>query len=821
MKISYKWLCNYLRSDLTAEEMMSILTDIGLEVDGAETVETIKGGLAGVVVGKVLTCTDHPDSDHLHVTTVAAGDDEPLNIVCGAANVAAGQKVLVAKIGAVLYPSGSEEAFKIKKSKIRGVESFGMICAEDELGIGASHDGIMVLPAEATVGTPAAEYLGIESDIVIEIGLTPNRADAMSHYGVARDVAAYLHAHGRKAELVLPDVSVFSDKGLPAFDIEVECKEGAPRYAGILMRNIKIAPSPEWLQNDLRAIGINPKNNVVDITNFVLHELGQPLHAFDADRIAGNRIRVRTCEEGTCFTTLDGIERKLSCNDLMICDAEKPMCMAGVMGGRDSGVTDQTCSVFIESAYFNPVMIRKSARRHGISSDASFRYERGIDPNITIYALKRAVLLIQELAGGEVASGVTDMISDSAVTEPFRFEFSYDRLNRLVGQEIPRSDVDRILDALSVQVERRNGDVLSVAVPAYRVDVRREADLVEDVLRIYGYNNIAMPANVRSCMAHEERNGKERIVDTVAQYLADNGFTEIMSNSLTKAAYYEHSESFPLANCVKIMNPLSADLNVMRQTLLFNSLEAVALNTNHRNPNLKLFELGNVYRYNPERAADGGLAPYGESYRLAVTMTGLDRLASWNAKAEPADFYRLRAVAEHILGRFGLDIYKLQSREASGDVFREGMTVLMNGKELLSIGIVADKLLKPFDIKTDVFYLEMDFGLFTKAVRKHNVKAEELPRFPAVRRDLALLVDRNVTYAQLRAIAFSTERKLLRNVTLFDVYEGDKVPAGKKSYALGFVLQDMERTLTDQAIDKVMTNLLAQFSRQTGAVVRE
>lgn len=820
MKISYEWLKDYIQTDLSVDEVLTILTDIGLEVDGTEKIESVRGGLAGVVVGEVLTCCDHPDSDHLHITTVGVGAAEPLNIVCGAANVAAGQKVLVATIGATLYPIGAEEGFRIKKSKIRGVESFGMICAEDELGIGHSHEGIMVLPADAVPGTPAAEYLRLKEDWVIEIGLTPNRADATSHYGVARDLAAYLHSRDRQVTLSLPDVSAFNDGGQPAADVTVECTEAAPRYAGLLIRDVKVAPSPEWLQTHLRAIGINPKNNVVDITNFVLHEVGQPLHAFDADHIEGGRIVVRTVEAGTKFVTLDGVERTLSDRDLMICDARKPMCIAGVMGGLESGVTEQTRNVFLESAYFNPVWIRKSARRHGINSDASFRYERGIDPNITRYALSRAALLIAELAGGHIASGVTDIVSDPQILEPFRFDVSFDRINALTGKVIPQETVRKILAALEVRIEAEHDGVLSVAVPAYRVDVRREADLIEDILRIYGYNNIEIPARVTASVSVAKRPGKGEIVNKVAEYLTANGFTEIMSNSLTKGAYYEGLTSCPAENCVRILNPLSADLNVMRQTLMFNMMEAIQLNTNHRNPNLKLYEFGNVYRFDPARKEEGGLAPYSEDYRLAVAVTGLDQLASWNEKAEPASFFTLRAVAEQVLRRFGLDIYRLQTEPLNNDLYAEGLDVKLNGKTLLTIGVVAGRIRRMFDLKADIYYMEMDFEAFVKGVRKHTVTATELAKFPEVRRDLAMLVDSDVTFARLRAIAFATEKKLLRSVTLFDVYEGDKLPAGKKSYALGFVLQDPERTLTDTVIEKIMKNLVGQFERQAGAQIR-
>ncbi len=821
MKISYKWLRNYIDTELSIDEISSVLTDIGLEVDGIEKSESIRGGLAGVVVGHVLTCTDHPDSDHLHITSVDVGGSDPLPIVCGAANVAAGQKVLVATVGAVLYPTGAEDGFKIKKSKIRGVESLGMICAEDELGIGTGHEGIMVLDEAARPGTPAAEYLGLEEDYAIEIGLTPNRADAISHYGVARDLAAWLRTHDRPVRLKFPEAPAIETGGRKPFDVTVENGSAAPRYAGVLIEGIRVAPSPDWLQTALRSIGLNPKNNVVDITNFVLHELGQPLHAFDAARIEGGRIVVRNCPEGTPLRTLDGVDRKLSAEDLVICNAEAPMCIAGVMGGEKSGVSDSTTAVFIESAYFNPVSIRKSARRHGISSDASFRYERGIDPNITIRALRRAVSLVLELAGGHVTSGVTDIVSVPEVLEPFRFDVSLDRIDALVGQAIPEEQVRRILQALEISVEHDGGRNLSVAVPPYRVDVRREADLAEEILRLYGYNNIAIPQRVTASIDDEHRPTRRQYVGTVSDHLTSRGFNEIMSNSLTRAAYYEGLRSYPAERCVRILNPLSTDLNVMRQTLLFNALEAVALNTNHRNPNLRLYEFGNVYSYDDARACEGGLAPYSENFHLAVTMTGQNAAATWNVKPQPLTFFDLRAVAENLLQRFGLDIYKLRCEPADSDLLDEGIAIGMNGKTLLTMGTVGTAQRRKFDIKADVYYMEMDFDLLMKTTRKNKTAAADLPRFPEVRRDLALLVNRGVTFAQLRAIAFSTEKKLLRNVTLFDVYEGDKLPEGKKSYALGFVLQNTECTLTDKIIDKIMASLTSQFERQAGATVRQ
>lgn len=820
MNISYNWLKNYLKTDLSAEKIAEILTDIGLEVEEFEKIETIRGGLAGVVVGEVLTCVDHPDSDHLHVTTVDVGAGEPLNIVCGAPNVRVGLKVLCATIGAVLYPMGETEGFKIKKSKIRGVESFGMLCADDELGIGADHDGIKELPADAPVGMPAKEYLNVKDDYLIGIGLTPNRIDAASHIGVARDLAAYLAANGQSVELTWPSVDEFSvDNHDLKIDVEVANAEAAPRYAGVTVTGCKIAPSPEWLQDSLRAVGINPKNNLVDITNYILFELGQPLHAFDADKIEGGKIVVRTCEEGTQFVTLDGVERKLSAQDLMICNANKPTCIAGVFGGLESGVSDTTTNIFIESAYFNPVWVRKTAKRHGLNTDSSFRFERGIDPDRTVYALKRAALMFRDLAGGKISSEIIDLYP--APIAPFRFDVSLKRVNALIGKEIPEQTVRSIIAALEVEIEAEKDGVLSVVVPAYRVDVQREADLIEDILRIYGYNNVEIPQHVNSTLSYAPKPDKNKIVNMVSDLLTDNGFVEIMSNSLTKGLYYEGLESYKAENCVRIMNPLSADLNVMRQTLLFNALEAVQLNVNHRNGDLKLYEFGNCYYYNAEaKNEDNSLAPYSENYRLAITVTGASAAQSWNVRAEKSDFYTLRAVAEKVLRRFGLDIYSLKSEKVQTDLFAEALSVQINGKELLRMGVVASKIRAKFDLKQEVYFLEMDFDRLLKASKKHRIAAEELSKFPEVKRDLALLVDKEVTFEKLRSIALSTEKKLLKSVSLFDVYEGDKLPAGKKSYALSFVLEDKSQTLTDKVIDKVMNNLMSQFERQAGAQVR-
>lgn len=820
MKISLNWLKSYIDTSLKAEEIANILTHIGLEVEGMEQIESIRGGLEGLVIGKVLTCEQHPNADKLHVTTVDLGQGEPLQIVCGAPNVAAGKKVVVATINTMLYPTGEAEGFKIKKSKIRGVESFGMLCAEDEIGIGTDHAGIILLPEDTPVGIPAREYYQIEDDCLLEIGLTANRADAMSHYGVARDLAVYLQSHDMPYKLNLPDVSAFQAGSVTDKSVQVEVlnHEAAPRYMGLTITGIKVAESPDWLKTRLRSIGLNPHNNVVDITNFILHEIGQPLHAFDANKIKGRKIVVRTCPEGTPFVTLDGVERKLSERDLMICDEEKPMCLAGVFGGLDSGVTEETTEVFLESAYFNPVWIRKSAKRHGLSTDASFRYERGIDPNISPYALKRAALLVTELAGGQISSPVTDIYPEPI--QPFHFEISLDRVKRLIGKDIPDETIRKIIAALDVKIEQEEGETLHVAVPAYRVDVQREADLVEDILRIYGYNNVEIPQAVHSTLSYAPHPDREKVTNLIADLLTANGFNEIMSNSLTKAAYYDDLKAYKAENCVRIINPLSSDLSVMRQTLLFNALEAVELNTNRRNSDLKLYEFGNCYWYNPDKASEGGLAPYSEQNHLSILITGADHALSWNTKAQPTSFYTLKAMVEKLFNRIGIDLNSAVMESLQSDLYREAVTYKINGKQIVEMGIVSKKIRSKFDIKADVYYLEMNFDAFLKLTKNHKVTVEELSKFPEVRRDLALLVDTQVTFSQLREIAFSVEKKLLKNVTLFDVYEGDKLPTGKKSYALNFVLEDTTKTLTDQVIDRVMSNLIREFERRAGAQIR-
>ncbi len=820
MNISFNWLKSYINTSLSAEEVATVLTEIGLEVEGFEKIETIKGGLNGVVVGEVLTCVDHPDSDHLHVTTVDVGGDAPLQIVCGAENCRQGLKVACATVGTVLYPDGGDEEFKIKKSKIRGVESVGMLCAEDEMGIGTDHAGIMELREDAVVGMSAHEYFDIKDDYLIEIGLTPNRVDAASHIGVARDLAAYLRSRGECVEVEFPSVEAFSvDNNYLPISVEVANSEAAPRYAAISVKGCRIAPSPDWMQDRLRAAGINPKNNLIDITNYILHELGQPLHAFDADKVEGQKIVVRTCDEGTKFITLDGTERTLTSQDLMICSAERPMCLAGVFGGLDSGISDTTTNIIIESAYFNPVWVRKSAKRFGLNTDASFRYERGIDPNIQLYALKRAALLYRELAGGEISCDVIDICPTPA--KDFCFELSMPRTRMIIGKNIPDEEIKAIIEALDVKIEAECDGVLSVAVPPYRVDVQREADLIEDILRIYGYNNVEVPTSVRSTLSYAQRPDKSRLMNLAADYMSANGYTEIMSNSLTKGAYYDSLEGYPAERCVKIINPLSADLNVMRQTLLFGVLEAVELNANRRNGDLRLYEFGNCYLYNEEAASEeSALAPYSESYRLAIAITGAATPASWRAKGEQASYYTLREMVERVLRRFGIDIYALREEGASSGIFSEAQAFKLNGKEFMQMGVVSSKLRNAFDIKQDIFYAEIDFDAVMKSTKKSKITVAELSKYPEVKRDLALLIDKSVTFSALRNAATQGEKKLLKSVTLFDVYEGDKLPEGKKSYALGFVLEDKTQTLTDKVIEKSMANIQRQLETKCGAQVR-
>ena len=813
MKISYNWLKDYLECDLSPEAVAEALTSIGLEVDALEQVEEIPGGLAGVIVAEVVECVDHPDSDHLHVTKLNTGDAELLQVVCGAPNVAAGQKVLLATVGTVLG-----EDFKIKKSKIRGVESFGMICAEDELGIGESHDGIMVLEPETPVGMAAKDYLGLATDAVIEIGLTANRVDAASHIGVARDLYAYLKHNGIPCRLNIPDVSAFAEGDGDAIPVEVTAPDGSPRYTGTTIKGVKVAASPDWLQKKLLSIGLRPINNVVDITNFVLHEIGQPLHAFDAAKIEGGKVIVRRAEEGEKFVTLDGVERTLSSADLMIANASKPMCIAGVFGGEESGVTENTVDVFLESAYFNPVSIRKSSKRHGLKTDASFRYERGADPLVCEYAAKRAALLIQELAGGQIVGKMQEFCP--VKIEKKTVELDYDRIEAFIGKKIGHDVIEGILENLAYEFVEKTENGAKVAVPSYMVDVYRECDVVEEILRIYGYNNIELPQAMRMSVNAPQKPEPEQVRTSIANFLAANGFVETMNNSLTKSDYYAKLKTFPEERCVRILNPLSSDLNVMRQTLILNGLEVVAYNINRQITNIKTFEYGSVYSFNPD--SDGKtLESYEEHTCYALFMSGQPE-KSWRTDTGKGSYFQLKGYLELLLKRFGCDIYSLETDAAPADIFSEGLTYALPGKRqpLAVMGTIAPARLKQFGIKQPVFAAEINWPALFELVKKNKIKYKELPKFPEVRRDLAILLDESVTFADLRKSAFRVGKKLLKQVGLFDVYRGDKIAEGKKQYALSFVLQDLEKTLTDNDVERVMSKLLSTFQNEFGAVLR-
>lgn len=828
MNISYKWLKRYIDFDLSPKDLAAVLTSVGLECDTVEEVESIRGGLRGVVIGKVLTCEPHPDSDHLHVTTVDLGGDKPEQIVCGAPNVAAGQTVVVATVGTILYDGDKE--IKIKKSKIRGVESMGMICAEDELGLGASHEGIIVIPEEVRPGTPAAEYFNVESDWCLEVELTPNRVDAASHYGVARDLKAKqwcdiaLGDDRRELpEITTPDVSAFApDRTDGAATITVDDRQGCPRYSGVTIRGVKVAESPEWLKALLVSAGQRPINNIVDITNFVLLGIGQPLHCFDLDKVKGEHIIVRTCPEGTAFTTLDGVERKLSEADLMICDAEKPMCIAGVFGGLDSGVTEETSSVFIESAYFNPTRVRRTARRHGLSTDASFRYERGTDPNITVYAARLAALLIRELAGGEICGDVADIYPEPVA--PAEFDFSLDYCSRLIGKALPRELVVCILRALEIGVEETaDPDKLHLRVPTYRVDVYRPCDVVEEILRIYGYNNVEIYTEAHINLSQRgDADFSYDLQQLVSEQLTGCGFNEILNNSLSSQSYYSESELLPLANCVTLMNPLSGDLSVLRQTLLYGGLESVAHNVNRKAVDLKFYEFGNVYSRDPQKepTAEKPLASYSERAALGIWMTGDKTPASWNTKAAEATVYDLKAAVENIFRRLGVNAAELQSRQGNDEIFSAKLDIdSRSGKHIATLGLVRRALLKKFDIAQDVAYAEIDWNALYKLTARRRVTFTEIPRTQPVERDLALLVDKSVRFADIEAAIRGTEKRLLRDVRLFDVYEGKNLPEGKKSYAVSMTLQDNEKTLNDKQIEAVMAKIIKAV-RNLGAELR-
>ncbi|MDT3388196.1 MAG: phenylalanine--tRNA ligase subunit beta [Bacteroidota bacterium] len=822
MKISYKWLKEYVDFDLTPQETSDALTSTGLEVDALEEVQAVRGGLKGLYVGKVLTCELHPNSDHLHVTTVDLGKNEPQQIVCGAPNVAAGQKVIVADLDCILYDGDKE--FVIKKSRLRGVDSYGMICAEDEIGIGTDHAGIIVLPEDAVVGTPAAEYYHLESDWMIEIDITANRADALSHYGVARDLYAWLLQRGYKTSLHRPDCSKFSvDNEDLTIDVEIENNVACKRYSCVTVTDCEVKDSPKWMQDKLIAVGLRPINNIVDITNYIMLAYGQPMHTFDADMVEGHKIVVRTQPEGTKFVTLDGEEHTLGEHDLSICNAEEPMCIAGIFGGKGSGTYDTTRNVVLESAYFHPTWIRKSARRHGLSTDSSFRFERGVDPNGQVYALKQAAILCKELAGGKVSMQVKDVYPDPM--PDFKVDLKYEYCDRLIGKHLGADTIKSIAQSLDMRIEAEDAEGLQLSVPAYRVDVQRPCDVVEDILRIYGYNNVEIQSQLHSSLTIEEPTDREhKLENLIGEQLVGSGFNEILNNSLTKQGYYQGDDynAFTWANTAKVMNPLSADLGVMRQTLLFGGLESLVRNINRKRTNLKFFEYGNVYRYDPEKDDhDTAIKAYSQEYHLGLWITGKRVEGSWAHPDEPTSFYELKAYVENILVRAGVSQGMIVSEKTQNNIFAYGLTLRnRGGKVLVEMGQLAKKVLHAFDIDNDVYYAEINWAGILKAIKKNIVEFTELNKFPIVSRDLALLLDESVEFAQIEQIAFQTEKKLLKRVELFDVYQGKNLPAGKKSYAVNFTLEDAEKTLNDKQIDAIMQKLIKNLTGKLGAELR-
>ncbi len=815
MNISLNWLKKYVDFDLSVSELSEVLTNLGLEVSSVEEYVSVKGAMDGFVIGEVKTCHKHPDADKLSVTTVDIGGETLLPIVCGAPNVAARQKVVVATVGTTLY-KGNEELL-IKKSKIRGEFSEGMICAEDEIGIGTDHEGILVLPADTKIGTKAADFFNIYKDTILEVDITPNRIDAASHLGVARDLAAFFK-QSRACELKMPSVADFKiDNNSNKIEVVVENQEACPRYAGITVSGIEVKESPDWLKNFIQAIGQKPINNVVDVTNFILHELGQPLHAFDANKISGKKVIVKTLENGTNFTTLDAVERKLNEKDLMICNTEKGMCIAGVFGGAESGVKDETTDVFIESAYFDPIYIRKTAKRHILSTDASFRFERGIDPNITILALKRAAMLIKEIAGGEISSEIIDIYPNPIAN--FKVEVLYANIDRLIGKKLGNETIKNILTALEIKIISETETGLSLEVPPYRVDVKREADIIEEILRIYGYNNVEISTSVKSTIQFAPKPDPNKIKNAVSDMLSASGFNEAMSNSLTKAGYYDNSETYSAPKMVKILNPLSQDLNGLRQTLLFGGLEAVANNANYKNSDLKLYEFGNCYSFESENQGTDTLAKYKEGMQLALILSGNRIVTNWNTKEEPTNFYELKLYVEKVLSSLNYQITDLKVSENENDVFAYGLEYGVKKNKLVNFGLVSKKLLKLFDIDFEVFYAEFNWENVIKYMPKAP-KYTEIAKYPAVKRDLALLIDKNIKFSELVHIAFQSERNLLKEVSIFDVYEGKNLPDGKKSYAVRFILQDENQTLTDKQIDKIMSKLIASYTKQINAEIR-
>ena len=822
MNISYNWLKEYLDFDLQPEEVAAALTSIGLETGGVEEVQTIKGGLDGLVIGKVLTCEEHPNSDHLHITTVDVGGEAPLQIVCGAPNVAAGQKVVVAVNGTKLYDG--DQCFTIKRSKIRGVESNGMICAEDEIGIGTDHSGIIVLPEDVEVGTLAKDYYNIKSDYVLEVDITPNRVDATSHYGVARDLAAYLTQNSsRKVEAKRPAVDAFAidDETEAGITVEVENTEACIRYSGVTIKGVTIKESPEWLQNRLKVIGLRPINNVVDVTNYVLHGLGQPLHSFDAGKIKGGKVIVRSAADGDKFVTLDGVERTLTSHDLMICNAEEPMCIAGVFGGLDSGVTEHTTDVFLESATFHPSWIRKSARRFGLNTDASFRYERGLDPNVSLYILKYAALLIKELAGGKIVGAIQDIYPE--MVNPYTVEVSYEKINSLIGKNIPVETVKSIVSSLEMEIVSETEAGLTLHVPVYRIDVQRDVDVIEDILRIYGYNNVEFSDNVKSNLSYQTPTDRSyKLQNIVSEQLCGAGFNEIMNNSLTRSAYYEELSTYPVSHCVMLMNPLSADLNCMRQSLLFGGLESIEHNSKRKNGNIRFFEFGNCYDYDTEKKKEGEiLGEYAEDYRLGLWLCGNRVENSWAHPNEKSSVYELKAYVLNILRRLGVNMKRVVLGNLSNDIYSVGLSIVTtSGRQLGTMGIVKSSVCKKCDIDFEVYYAELSWTLLMKETKNNKVFFTDISKFPAVKRDLALLIDKKVQFAEIESIAYESERKLLKEVALFDVYEGKNLPEGKKSYAVSFYLQDENKTLTDKQIDACMKKIHANLEQKLGAQLR-
>jgi phenylalanyl-tRNA synthetase beta chain len=806
MRISYNWLKQFVKIDWKSEETATLLTDLGLEVEGIDKYQSVKGGLEGIVVGEVKTCIPHPDADRLRITTVDLGDGTPVQIVCGAPNVAAGQKVPVATIGTLLFDKEGNE-FKISKGKIRGQESFGMICAEDELGLGENHDGIMILDSELAPGTPLAKVLNVENDEVFEIGLTPNRADSMSHLGVARDLRAGLIQQNIQTELITPSISNFRvDKRTLKIDVEVKDVKLAPRYCGITISGITVKSSPAWLQNRLKAIGLTPKNNIVDITNYVLHELGQPLHAFDASKITG-KISVKTAEAGTKFTTLDDIERTLNEEDLMICDDKGPMCIAGVFGGKDSGITEKTSNIFLESAYFNPVSIRKTAKRHGLSTDASFRFERGIDPSITEYALKRAAMLIREIAGGEITSDIIDLYPKKI--EDFPVKFNFNNATKIIGQDLPKETIKKILASLDIKINSVSETNLGLVIPSYRVDVQREIDVIEEILRVYGYNNIGFTKKINASVAYASRTEDYKVQNIIASQLNSLGFHEMMANSLTTPEYISLSEQLKEEFNVMMLNPLSHDLSAMRQSMLFSGLEALSYNINRKNNDLKLFEFGKSYHKLP--------SGYDENKHLSLFMTGNRIAENWTTTSTPTCFFLFKGYVESIFSRLG--ITKTNFMPIQIDVLSEGIAIGVGKDILVEFGTVKKSILKHFDIKQEVFYADFNWGMLLKLIGT-KMKFQEISKYPEVKRDLALLIDEHISFDQVYQVARQTEKSLLKNINLFDVYQGSNLPEGKKSYAVSFTLQDSSKTLTDDQIDKIMKKLQANFDKELGAVLR-